>query len=297
MRRILLVLALTFPFAAHAQRRVFAIGDVVAIAPAAPSGAGVFFNSPYPLVLDNEGQIVTSMRNLSASTAAFDAQGRLLIAIGTRITLMEDSNFVLGDIFVGQPFRDNVLTMAPAPNGELFVLTSSSDLLEISADTSSVKRIVLPDMGFPVAHANIDLGPDGCTLYYLNHNGEIARYDVCTGAALPKFLSNVTFASFRVLGDGGVVASTERTLEFYDSAARPFKTLALSGSPANSIAFDADPAYVWANVPLYLAKIRISDGRPVVVQPIVFDSIVVRGERRPTTIDITGIARRRGARH
>lgn len=298
MRRILLLLALTFPLIAFAQRTEFAIGDPIVIAPAAPNGVGLGFNSAYPILLNGNGEILTTMRNIGGSTAEFDAQGRLVLAQGTSITLLADSNSILGGIFVGQQFRDAILDLATAPNGEVFVLTASSDVLEISADTSSVKRIALPDIGFPVVHGKIDLGPDGCTLFYLTHGGEIGRYDFCSGTALPKFVTNIELTSFRVLGDGGVAAGpADGSIQFYDSAARLFKTIPVSGSPVTSIAFDADPAYVWTTSAQYVAKIRISDGRAFVAQPLVVDSIIVRGEHRPTTIDITGITRRRGARH
>jgi len=296
MRRVLLLFVLAVPLFAQQQRTTIEIGDAIVIAPMQPSGIG-FFDPPFPILLDDSAAIKTTMRNLPASAAAFDAQGHLLLGYGPSITVLEDQIFVLGGIGLGQPFRDAVMAIAPAPNGELFVLTASSDVLEVSADGGSIKRIVLPAIGFPVVNANIDLGPDGCTLYYLDHDGEIARYDVCAGVALPKFLPNLGFTAFRVLGDGGVAAASGQTLLFYDPAARLFKTIALSGSPATSIAFDADPAYVWAVTPGTIAKIRISDGRAVNVQTLVVDSIAIRGERRPATIEITGAVRRRGTRH
>jgi len=297
MRRIAFLLPLVFAIA-ESPLPPISIGAPVILTPGYPAVAIGFWNSGYPILLDTDGARKSSMLGVCAEAAAFDADGQLFLGCGPDLAVLKEGKFASSNIFHGQPLRDTISSIAAAPNGEIFALTASSDVLEISADRSSVQRIALPEIGFPVVHANIDLAPDGCTLYYLTHAGGIGRYDVCSHTQLPAFLPGGGFVSLRILGDGGVVAAPpDGRLRFYDPAGRLFKTIAVSGSPITSIAFDADPTHVWTASLAYVAKTRISDGRATVQEPYVTSTIIVRGERRPTTLGLTGIGRRQTVRH
>ena len=271
-----------------------AVGDLAVINPAFCCSSVGGFISAKLLILDDTGALRRDP-GLIVSTIVLGPNGHVFAGVGATLTEYDESLKKLWTWSGGQ--RDVVLSLAYASNGNVYALTYNSDVIEFSADRSSTRRIALPGVGFPVAKAGIDLAGDNCTLYYFDHGATVQRYDICSGNPLAPLVPGRAFESFRVLADGGVVAARNESLEFYDRDGHLLKSIVVTGAPAVSISFDVDPAYVWAGVPLFIAKVRISDGTIVRVVPRLLDVIAVRGERRPASVDITGSVRKRGARH
>jgi len=292
MRTLIAILFSFVSISAFAQS--IAVGDLAIINPLQCCTSVGGFISAKLLVLDDTGALRRDT-GVIASAIVLGPNGHVFVGIGPSVTEYDESVKRLWTWSGAQ--RDNVLSLAYASNGNLYALTFNSDVIEFSADSSSTRRIALPGVGFPVAIAGIDLAGDNCTLYYFDHGATIQRYDICSGNALAPLVPGRAFESFRVLADGGVVAARNKSLEFYDRDGHLLKSIVVTGAPAVSISFDADPAYVWAGVPQFIAKVRISDGTIVRSFPHLLDVIAVRGERRPASVDITGSVRKRGARH
>jgi len=295
MKRSLALLLSAGAFSAFAQSTQIAIGDLAIVDPAHCCASVGGFVSAKLLILDGTGALRRDP-GLIASAIVLGPNGHVFAGIGATLTEYDESLRRLWT-WSSSAQRDNVLSLAYASNGNVYALTDNSDVIEFSADRSSTRRIALPGVGFPVAKAGIDLAGDNCTLYYFDHAAAIQRYDICSGNALAPLVPGRAFESFRVLADGGVVAARNESLEFYDRDGHLLKSIVVTGAPAVSISFDVDPAYVWAGVPLFIAKVRISDGTIVRSVPRLLDVIAVRGEWRPASVDITGSVRKRGARH
>ncbi len=93
---------------------------------------------------------------------------------------------------------------------------------------------------FPVASDNrgsarIDLGADGCTMFYTSQGPNVKRYDVCSGRQLPDFNtapspSGQTYG-LRILFDGGVLVAMNTTIGRLDASGNLVQTYSVPGEP------------------------------------------------------------------
>jgi hypothetical protein len=76
----------------------------------------------------------------------------------------------------------------------------------------------------------MDLGPDGCTMFYTSMGANVKRFDVCTGVQLPDFnvapLPGGSWPTMdvRVLPDGGVLVASGSVIARLDSVGALVRT-------------------------------------------------------------------------
>jgi hypothetical protein len=75
---------------------------------------------------------------------------------------------------------------------------------------------------------HIDLGADGCTMFYASRTQDILRYDVCTSTQLPVFntqpLPGEAAYHIRVLPDGGLLVADSHLIVRLDAAGHQIQT-------------------------------------------------------------------------
>jgi len=143
------------------------------------------------------------------TVAKFDPSGNLLGSFGSGYNANPGSvTFdALGNVYVGQSEgTGNILKFDPAGN---------------------------PLATFVVAIGNkgtdhIDLGLDGCTMFYTSRTHDVYRYNVCTGTQLPFFntqpLPGFEAYHIRVLPDGGVLVADTAWIVRLDSSGNQIQT-------------------------------------------------------------------------
>jgi hypothetical protein len=103
-----------------------------------------------------------------------------------------------------------------------------------------------PPVAFPVAPDYqgafwIDLGADGCTIYYTSWGRNVKRYDVCANIQLSDFnvapLPNSTH-DLRVLPDGGVVVSSGDVIARLDAQGVLTQTYSVPGESSLWVGLD-----------------------------------------------------------
>jgi hypothetical protein len=103
-----------------------------------------------------------------------------------------------------------------------------------------------PSVSFPVApdYAGafwIDLGADGCIIYYTSWGRNVKRYDVCANAQLSDFnvspLPNATH-DLRVLPDGGVLVSSGDVIARLDAQGALTQTYSVPGESSLWVGLD-----------------------------------------------------------
>jgi streptogramin lyase len=150
--------------------------------------------------------------------------------------------------------------------------TGEQRLLTYAQDGTLLQHLALPIPNWLEMEA-IDLASDQCTLYYIPYSsgqGTISRLDICTGAVLSDFVTNLPERGrdLRILPDGGILAVFRRRMVRF----RPDGTIAKEydapkDDDLRSVALDRDPAYVWIGAS-GLWRIELATGRIVERVPV-----------------------------
>jgi len=98
----------------------------------------------------------------------------------------------------------------------------------------------------------IELGPDGCTMYYTSEGTLVKRYDVCTSTQLPDFASGLPGSCFalRLRPNGEMLVACQSQVVRLNQSGSSIQTYPASGfTPASSFLFalnlDPDDATFW----------------------------------------------------
>jgi outer membrane protein assembly factor BamB len=98
-----------------------------------------------------------------------------------------------------------------------------------------------PVASFPVAPEMqgsfwIDLGADGCTMFYTSYGPNVKQYDVCAAVQLPNFnvatMPGGATQDLRVLPDGGLLVSSGQVIARLDASGVLVQTYSIPGEPS-----------------------------------------------------------------
>ena len=98
----------------------------------------------------------------------------------------------------------------------------------------------------------VELGADGCTMYYTSEGTSVKRYDVCTSTQLPDFATGLPGSCFalRLRPNGEILVACTSQVVRLDTSGTSIQTYPASGfTPAASFLFalnlDPDDATFW----------------------------------------------------
>jgi hypothetical protein len=182
--------------------------------------------------------------------------------------------------------------------GFAYILGESGTMYVYSPAGMFQRSFTLPNLFLPARNVSIDIGNDGCTLFYVGVAGAASRFNACSGVALPALVPNERFLAIRALADGGFVASTGNELHFYDSSGHLAAQISLPNTDhIATLAFDLDPDYLWIGTEDQLLRMNIRDhsiaAKTNLIEP---HHVAVYGETRPSAA-IFPPAKRHGTRH
>lgn len=156
-----------------------------------------------------------------------------------------------------------------------------------------------------------DLASDQCTVYFSSETASgvaaaarVQRYDVCTAAALPDFVTMPSrVRAIRITPAGGILFATDAEIRLYSASAALVRAYPLAGeSGFVALAISADGGSFWvATAARHVIRVSSSSGAvergPVVVNaPGTIASIAVVGEPRasaastPPAVPLSGAA-------
>jgi len=169
---------------------------------------------------------------------------------------------------------------------------SGGSLHVVDRNGALLNQFTIPDL-YP--SLSIDLGPDQCTLYYLDSSQYLVRrYDICADRALSSIPAVHNLDFVRGLRDGGCIvgSASGSALLVYDSRAKLAGVIGVreAGSIESAGAFSSDGQYIFVGIytgrESAIEKVRLSDGAVVAKTPLgslQLNSVSVFGEQRPTT--------------
>jgi hypothetical protein len=178
---------------------------------------------------------LTSAHDGQASSAAFDAAGRLYVphwwgraqgAPGNAVVRFDGSGSFLGPFGSGYSSNPSSITFDGAGNVYVGQADDSGDILKFgpSGNLLAAFNVAVGNRGTD----HIDLGADGCTMFYASRTQDVLRYDVCTGAQLPVFntqpLPGEAAYHIRVLPDGGLLVADSHLIVRLDAAGHQIQT-------------------------------------------------------------------------
>jgi len=183
---------------------------------------------------------LTSAHDGQSSSAAFDASGRLYVphwwgrapgAPGNTLVRFDGTGSFLGPFGSGYNSNPSSITFDGAGHVYVGQADDSGDILKFDASGALLAS-------FNVATANrgtdhIDLGADGCTMFYTSRTQDVFRYDVCTNAQLTKFnlqpLPGEAAYHIRLLPDGGLLVADSNVIIRLDAAGNQIQTYIAPG--------------------------------------------------------------------
>jgi hypothetical protein len=275
------IAAAAIVFAAVAAHAVtIAPGDV---AVTAPSCINICITTPPPpaFYLLDHGLSVKSLR--SGYLAAFGPNGHLFASDGASVTEY-DTTLTAVRTFTRPNGSTSALTVAQ--NGNLFVLSFGGVLTIYSPAGAVLQTIALPFGNPAVRGPSLDLGPDQCTLFYVDVAQTGRRYDVCTQQPLAN-LAPGPWNAVRAMSDGGYAAAINSTLSIFDAQDHLLRAYTPQVGEIEALAFDSDPSFILLGTSTGLERIRLADG----VVTGHFNSIIVvvavNGEQRAASAPLS----------
>jgi Big-like domain-containing protein len=186
--------------------------------------------------------VLSSAHDGQISSLAFDAARNLYVphwwgsalgVPGNTVTRLDPNLNQLGSF--GSGYNSDPSSVTFDANGYVYVgqADDSGDILKFDSNGTLVAS-------FNVAVGNrgtdhIDLGLDGCTMFYTSRTKDVYRYDVCTNTQLPFFntqpLPGDEAYHIRVLPDGGVLIADYRVIVRLDASGNQVQTYAVPGEP------------------------------------------------------------------
>jgi hypothetical protein len=186
--------------------------------------------------------VLSSAHDGQISSLAFDAArnmyvphwwGSALGVPGNTVTRLDPNLNPLGSFGSGYNSDPSSVTFDLSGNVYVGQADDTGDILKFDASGSLVAT-------FNVAVGNrgtdhIDLGLDGCTMFYTSRTKDVYRYDVCTNTQLPFFntqpLPGDEAYHIRVLPDGGVLIADYRVIVRLDASGNQVQTYVAPGEP------------------------------------------------------------------
>jgi hypothetical protein len=172
--------------------------------------------------------------NGQISSLAFDAAGYLyapnwygtIMPPGNTVARFDPSGNLLGSFGTG--YNDDPGSVTFDAQGNVYVGQSdgTGDILKFDSTGALLAS-------FNVAVGNkgtdhIDLGADGCTMFYTSRTHDVYRYNVCTNTQLPFFntqpLPGYEAYHIRVLPDGGVLVADTAWVVRLDGSGNQIQT-------------------------------------------------------------------------
>lgn len=245
----------------HVTATAFRTGDIIV---ATAEGDPFLGQDTYQIrEIAPDGVLIQEFPNYLGLGMRFSPSGILHVAALTEIERFASDGSELPPIANPLP-GDSIHSLAFDHSGNLFAGTAGGNVLAFGSDGTF-------RAAYPVGQAStswIDLGPDDCTIYFLNVS-HIGRFDVCTHtplSTLPTVLGGSFGYTLLVLPDGTLLASTVPAgmslIRQDGTVLRSYNTHAIA------YALDIDPNFVWVNYQGKLAKFDLrNDG--IVAGPFV----------------------------
>ncbi|MBI3448628.1 MAG: thrombospondin type 3 repeat-containing protein [Acidobacteria bacterium] len=212
--------------------------------------AGVFFGQVN--WYSNAGAFQRSLHTTGSrwSTGmSFDGAGRLYVTnfIEQSVSRFDAGGNLLGGFANGFGGKPESIVFDAAGEALIGVADGDGDVKRFDAAGNLVAE-------YAVAVENqgadwIDLAPDQCTLYYTSEGARVKRYDVCAGAQLPDFATDLHGPAYalRLLADGGLLVADTEDIHRLDSAGVTVRTYSVPGEfDWFALNVDRDGATFWA---------------------------------------------------
>jgi len=174
-------------------------------------------------------QLLPAFSDGQASSVAFDAAGNIYVphwwnhAFGTpgnTVARYDASGALLGAF--GSGYNSDPSSIAFDAQGNMYVgqADDTGDILKIDPAGNLVASFN-PAVGVRGTD-HIDLGLDGCTIFYASRTQDVLRFNVCTNTQLPNFntqpLPGYAAYHVRVLPDGGVLVADTQVIVRLDAS-------------------------------------------------------------------------------
>lgn len=218
--------------------------------------------------------------------AAFGPNGHLFASDGGSVTEY-DATLTAVRTFTRPFATTSALTVAQ--NGNLFVVSFLGELTIYSPTGAVLQTISLPFGSPAVRRPSLDLGPDQCTLFYVDTAQTGRRYDVCTQQALTN-LAPGPWNAVRAMSDGGYAVAINSTLSIFDAQDQLLRAYTPPVGEIQALAFDSDPGFILLGTATGLERIRLADGVVTGQFPNIITVVAVNGEQRAASAPLsTGI--------
>jgi outer membrane protein assembly factor BamB len=176
------------------------------------------------------------------SSFGFDAAGKLYVphwwgkapGMPGNTVVRYDANLrFLGPFGSGYSEAPSSVTFDALGNVYVGQADLTGDILEFDSAGNSLASF---DVATGVRGTDhIDLGPDGCTMFYTSRTQDVFRYDVCTNTQLPFFntqpLPGEAAFHVRVLPDGGVLVADAEVIVRLDASGNQIQTYEVLAEP------------------------------------------------------------------
>ena len=107
----------------------------------------------------------------------------------------------------------------------------------------------------------MDLAADQCTLFLLQNNGVIRRFNVCIGSFLPDFaVANPASSSLRILPDGGLLVGRDGATDRYTAGGALVRTYPQQGSGAIGLVQNGLRAWIAPRCGSHLIELDLATG-------------------------------------
>jgi hypothetical protein len=211
-----------------------------------PSGAGdvfVAFTDGSVQWRNPDGtlkQLLPAFSDGQASSVSFDAAGNVYVphwwqhAFGTpgnTVARYDASGALLGEF--GSGYNSDPSSIAFDAQGNMYVgqADDTGDILKIDPAGNLVASFDAAVVVRGTDH--IDLGPDGCTIFYASRTQDVLRFDVCRNTQLPNFntqpLPGYAAYHVRALPDGGVLVADTQVIVRLDASGNQIQLYSVPG--------------------------------------------------------------------
>ena len=185
---------------------------------------------------------LTSASDGQVSSVAFDSAGNLYVphwwgrtpgAPGNQIVRFDHNGNFLGTF--GSGYNESPSSMTFDAAGNLYVgqADGTGDILKFDPAGNLMASFNVLTVNRGTDH--IDLGLDGCTMFYTSRSKDVLRFNVCTGTQLPNFntqpLPGEAAYHIRVLPDGGVLVADSNVIVRLDGSGNQIQTYFAPGEP------------------------------------------------------------------
>lgn len=121
----------------------------------------------------------------------------------------------------------------------------------------------------PSAIGAMDLAADQCTLFLIQNESVIRRFNVCTGSFLTDFATTSPgITSLRILPDGGVLAGRSSTTDRYTAAGTIARTYPVEGAGAIGLVHGGMRAFIAPRCQGNLIELHLASGSAIAIEEI-----------------------------